>query len=118
MISLPPSIANLIPSDISPFKLELLNLLHSPPHPGKVLRLILEAKNIKIPDFAKRIGVRTNLVHHVCKELVDVDTEFSLRLGVAFNMDHRYWLNLQREYSEYEVRIRMQDELLKIDTYP
>lgn len=68
-------------------------------HPGEILlEDFMKPMGISVTQLAKNLDVSvgriSNLIHGHCS--ITVDT--ALRLGLFFNMDPRFWMNLQTEY--------------------
>lgn len=68
-------------------------------HPGEILlEEFLKPMNISARQLAADIDVSPSRISELVngKRPITADTE--LRLGLFFNMDPRFWLNLQAEY--------------------
>ena len=74
--------------------------MHSPPHPGEVLREdILSPMKIIITDLAKGLGFSRNTVSEFVNGHNGVSAEMSIRLSEAFNTTPEFWLNMQNTYN-------------------
>lgn len=84
----------------------------SPPtHPGELLREeFLEPMGITPYRLAKCIGVPATRVHAILHGKRGITADTALRLGLFFDVDARWWLNMQAAY-ELDV---LQDQLEQI----
>lgn len=81
-------------------------------HPGEILvEEFIKPMEITNARLASDIDVPNSRISEIanCKRPITVDT--AMRLGVYFNMEPRFWLNLQ---SEYDVRMAEQELLPEI----
>ena len=71
-------------------------LMHSPPHPGKVLREYLGG--MEIADAAKRLGVTRTTLSRIVNGRAGISAEMSLRLSDALGTHAAFWSGLQMDY--------------------
>jgi antitoxin HigA-1 len=92
--------------------------MKNPPHPGLLVREIIESNNLTISEVAIAIGVsRPNLSEIVnCKAGISIEMAF--RLSRYFNTSLELWRNIQAKYDESLVssNIPFQNTLSKIES--
>ena len=80
----------------------MADLLHEI-HPGDILlEDFMKPMGISAKQLAADIGVSLNHVNELIHGNSPITVESALRLGLFFNMEPRFWLNLQ---TEYDVRV-------------
>jgi antitoxin HigA-1 len=91
--------------------------MKNPPHPGLLLREIIESNNLTISEVAIAIAVsRPNLSEIVnCK--AGISLEMALRLSRYFNTSFELWRSAQAKYDESLVanNILFQNTLSRIE---
>ena len=81
-------------------------------HPGSVLLAdFIEPLGITRYRVAKAIGVQQRRIDEICAGSRSVTADTAVRLGLAFDIDPQFWLNLQAQY-DIEVIQREQGEQL------
>lgn len=72
-------------------------------HPGEILlEEFMKPLSITAQKLAADIDVPPSRISDIVNGNRPISADTALRLGIFFNMDARYWLNLQ---SEYDVRM-------------
>lgn len=72
-------------------------------HPGEILREdFMKPKHITARRLAADIDVPPSRISEIVHGARPITADTALRLGLYFDMDPRYWLNLQ---SEYDIRM-------------
>lgn len=65
-------------------------------HPGEILaEEYLKPLALSARALARAIGVPGNRVSDILRQRRDVSADTAIRLGRFFNVDPRFWLNLQ-----------------------
>ena len=73
--------------------------MHSPPHPGEVLRqLCLEPLNLTVTDAARSLGVNRKALACILYGRAGISPEMAVRLSIAFGTSAESWLNQQLQY--------------------
>jgi addiction module HigA family antidote len=68
-------------------------------HPGEVLiEEFLRPMGITNARLASDIDVPTSRISEIVNQRRPVTIDTALRLGIYFNMEARFWVNLQAEY--------------------
>ena len=77
--------------------------MHSPPHPGEVLReLCLDPLGISVTDAAKALGVTRKTLSSILNGHSGISPEMAIRLAKAFDTSPESWLNQQVQYDLWE----------------
>ena len=77
--------------------------MHSPPHPGEVLReLCLEPLGISVTDAAKALGIARKTLSSIVNGHSGISPEMAIRLAKAFDTSPESWLNQQVQYDLWE----------------
>lgn len=81
-------------------------------HPGEILlEEFIKPMDITNARLASDIDVPTSRISEIANGKRPITVDTAIRLGVYFNMEPRFWLNLQ---SEYDVRMAEQALLPEI----
>jgi addiction module HigA family antidote len=68
-------------------------------HPGEVLaEEYMKPLGLSANALAKAIGVPGNRISDIVRRRRDVSADTAIRLGRFFDVDPRFWLNLQAAY--------------------
>ena len=68
-------------------------------HPGEVLaEEYLEPLGLSANAIGRAIGVPGNRISDIVRQRRDVSADTAIRLGRFFDVDPRFWLNLQAAY--------------------
>jgi addiction module HigA family antidote len=71
----------------------------APVHPGAVLLSdFIEPMGITRYRVAKSIGVQQRRIDEICAGERGITADTAVRLGLAFDVDPQFWLNLQAQY--------------------
>lgn len=83
-------------------------------HPGEILlEDFLRPMGVTNARLAADIDVPTSRVSEIVNGKRPITVDTAIRLGLYFNMESRFWLNLQ---SEYDARVAERELLPKIRT--
>ncbi len=78
-------------------------MMHNPPHPGEVLKDVLENVPMTITKFAAHLGVSRVQLSRVLNGRAAVSPELSMRLSEAFGQDQpNLWFKLQNKYDFWQ----------------
>ena len=73
--------------------------MHSPPHPGEVLReLCIEPLGLTVTEAARSLGVSRKTLSAILNERAGISPEMAIRLSMAFDTTAESWLNQQMQY--------------------
>ena len=85
------------------------------PHPGEVLKTeFLEPMGLSVYALAKSIGVPRSRVNGVCRGEQGITAGLALRLGRYFDVDSRWFMNMQTQYDLETEAVRLADKLAAI----
>ena len=78
--------------------------MHSPAHPGRLIRSDLEALGISVADGAKALGVTRSQLYRVISGESAVSPEMAVRLEQVIGSTADHWLRIQVAYDLAQVR--------------
>ncbi|MDE3177368.1 MAG: HigA family addiction module antidote protein [Pseudomonadota bacterium] len=85
------------------------------PHPGEVLKTeFLEPMGLSVYALAKAIGVPRSRINGICRGEQGVTAALALRLGRYFDVDSRWFMNMQTQYDLEIEAERLADKLAAI----
>jgi addiction module HigA family antidote len=77
----------------------------APVHPGAVpLSDFIEPVGITRHRVAKSIGVQQRRIDEICTGARGIRADMAVRLGLAFDIDPQFWLNLHAQYDIEAIR--------------
>jgi len=77
-------------------------------HPGSVLLSdFIEPMGITRYRVAKAIGVQQRRIDEICAGERGITADTAVRLGLAFDIDPQFWLNLQ---AQYDIEVIQRDQ--------
>lgn len=77
--------------------------MHNPPHPGEVLKDVLENVPMTITEFAAHLGVSRVQFSRVLNGRAAVTPELSIKLSEAFGQTQsNLWFKLQNKYDFWQ----------------
>ncbi|WP_413990663.1 HigA family addiction module antitoxin [Labrys okinawensis] len=89
------------------------------PHPGTILQEeFLEPMGLSIYAVAKALHVPRSRINDICRGKQGISTSIALRLGKLFNVDPRWFLNMQAKYDLEVQREALAQELEAIKPLP
>jgi addiction module HigA family antidote len=84
-------------------------------HPGKVLKTeFLEPMGLSVYALAKAIGVPRSRVNGLCRGEQGVTAALALRMGKFFDVDPRWFMNMQTQYDLALESARLADKIAAI----
>ena len=73
--------------------------MHSPPHPGEILReLCLEPLGLSVTEAAQALGVSRKTLSSILNGRSGISPEMAVRLSIAFSTTAESWLRQQLQY--------------------
>lgn len=77
--------------------------IHSPPHPGEVLKaLCLEPLGLTVTDAARALGVSRKTLSAIVNGRAGISPEMAVRLSLAFDTTAESWLAQQLQYDLWQ----------------
>jgi addiction module HigA family antidote len=87
--------------------------MHSPAHPGEVLREYLPA-GLAVTEAAKRLGVTRQALSALLNGRAGVSAEMALRLEAALGTSAEMWIEMQAGYDLWKARQRPKPRVTSI----
>ena len=86
---------------------------------GILLREFLEPMGISQAELSRSTGIPASRITEIVKGRRAISAETALALGIFFNMEAQFWMNLQSHYDLRRVQIEKEDDIRKlIDPLP
>lgn len=88
-------------------------------HPGEVLKIELDAREISQKDFAVEIGMQKTMLNEILKGKRPVTADLAILLERALDIPAKYWINFQSQYDLDLSRIKERNiqKLINIDIW-
>lgn len=67
-------------------------------HPGEILQMLLDESDLTQTQLAQHIKVTPSKISELCAGKRGVSAEMSVKLGMAFGQDPRFWLDGQQRW--------------------
>jgi addiction module HigA family antidote len=85
------------------------------PHAGEILREeFLEPMDLTVYALAKALGVPRSRLNAICRGEQGITAAIALRLGKYFDVDPRWFMNLQTQYDLQVQAERLADKIAAI----
>lgn len=79
--------------------------MHSPPHPGEVLRkLCFEPLGLSVTKAAKALGVSRGTLSNLLNGQTGISPQMAVRLSIAFDTTAESWMNQQVQYDLWQAK--------------
>lgn len=78
--------------------------MHSPPHPGGLIRDDLEALEVTVAEGAKALGVTRSQLYRVIRGESSISPEMAVRLEAVLGSTADQWLRLQNAHDLARMR--------------
>ena len=89
--------------------------MHSPPHPGLMLRQeVLEPLNLSVSDAARKLGMSRVALSRLLNGHSGISADLAIRLELANVSSARFWLALQMNYDLAKARTHRQPAIVKL----
>ena len=73
--------------------------MHSPPHPGEIIReFCIEPLDLTVTETAKALGVTRKTLSTILNARAGISPEMAIRLSKVFGRTPEGWLRLQVQY--------------------
>ena len=81
--------------------------MFNPPHPGGILAEELEHLGLNANDFARQIGVPSDLITGILKEKVQITPEIAQKISQVLKAPGvSTWLAMQADYDAWQAKKR------------
>ncbi|MBS0580649.1 MAG: HigA family addiction module antidote protein [Proteobacteria bacterium] len=78
--------------------------MHSPAHPGEVLReMYLKPMKVSVTEAARALGVSRKHVSSIVNGRAPVTPDMAMRLAAVFATEAQLWVNLQAQHDLWVV---------------
>lgn len=67
-------------------------------HPGEVLLMEIEARQLKKSDFAAQLNIQPSQLSELLHEKRHVGAQMAIKLEVLLGIDAEFWMRLQAAY--------------------
>ena len=90
-----------------------------PPHPGSMIRDIIEGikdetnQELTIKEVALGLGVTPKTLSNILNEHQGISSEMAIRLSEAFGSNPDFWLKMQRDFELWHAEIRVNRSMIK-----
>ncbi|HZY63963.1 MAG TPA: HigA family addiction module antitoxin [Edaphobacter sp.] len=89
--------------------------MHNPPHPGAVIKDILQGLPMTVSEFAAHIGVSRNSLSRVLNEHAAVTPEMSIKIAQALGQEQTdIWFKMQTKYDFWHAKQRQRTKVQPI----
>ena len=90
--------------------------MHSPPHPGEVVRYeCLEPLGLTVTRAAQGLRITRQALSDLVNEKAGVSVEMSIRLSQAFGSTPETWLGMKTAYDLWQARERAKE--IKVEDF-
>ena len=89
-------------------------MMHSPGHPGGILKEELEVLGIKTNQAASDLGVSRQLLSGILNERKPSSADMAVRIGHYIDNGPGIWARMQTNYDLWQAQQKMKPELKKI----
>lgn len=86
--------------------------MHNPPHPGPLIKSIIDEKKLTVGAFAEHIGVSRVALSRVLNTRAAVTAMLDYRVSAALGQTPGLWLRMQTSYDLWQLE---QQHLPKIE---
>lgn len=90
-----------------------MSRMHSPAHPGEVVREYLP-EDMTVSDAARRLGVSRQTLSALLNKRAGVSAEMALRLSQALGTSAEMWVSMQAAYDLWEARQKPRPKVRRI----
>ncbi len=81
--------------------------MFNPPHPGGILAEELEYLDVSVDDFARQMGVPSDLMTEILSERAPITPEIAQKISQALEApDVSTWLVMQADYDAWHAKKR------------
>lgn len=89
--------------------------MHSPPHPGEVLKDgVFSEAAVSVTDAASALGVTRVSLSRVLNGKAGISAEMAVRLGKWLDTGPEMWINLQAQYDLWNAEQALRSQVQKI----
>ncbi len=78
--------------------------MHSPVHPGRLIRTELEFLGVSVAKGAEALGVTRSQLYRILRGESAISSEMAVRLAVVIGSTADHWLRMQNAYDLAQIR--------------
>lgn len=87
-------------------------------HPGQLLKVELDARDMKQIDLAKELGIAKNVMSEIISGKRNLTPKLAVRLEDALGIKAEFWMKYQMAYEIDKIRIKNKKAVQKADITP
>ncbi len=87
-------------------------------HPGYVIEMEIDARELKKKDVAKSLGILPGHLSELIKEKRNVSAMLAIKLEQIFNVEADFWLRVQNGYDLIKARQKLAKRDSKLKANP
>ena len=88
--------------------------MQKPPHPGSLVKAVMEELGLSINAFARKLNVAPSTVHRIVTENAAISPEMAVRLSVTLGDSADSWMQHQVDYDLWHARKRVDVSELRV----
>ena len=77
--------------------------MHNPPHPGPLIKSIIDEKRMTVSAFAEHIGMSRVALSRVLNERASVTAMLDYRISTALGQTPGLWLRMQTSHDLWQL---------------
>ena len=77
--------------------------MHNPPHPGPLIKSIIDEKRMTVSAFAEHIGMSRVALSRVLNERASVTAMLDYRISTALGQTPGLWLRIQASHDLWQL---------------
>jgi len=89
-------------------------MIHSPGHPGGILKEELDVLEISITQAASDLGISRQILSGIVNERLPISADMAVRLGHYIDNGPGIWVRMQTNYDLWRSEQKMKPALKKI----
>ncbi len=79
-------------------------VMHSPAHPGQLIKADLEELGVSVARGAEALGVTRSQLYRIMRGQSAISSEMAVRLEVVLGSTASHWLRMQNAYDLAQIR--------------
>jgi len=78
--------------------------MHSPPHPGEVLKELYLPEDLSVSEAAKKLGVSRQTLSAIINGRAGISADMALRLAKGLGTTADFWLRMQIKHDLWQAK--------------
>ncbi|MDQ7018912.1 MAG: HigA family addiction module antitoxin [Robiginitomaculum sp.] len=79
-------------------------VMHSPAHPGQLIKADLEELGVSVAKGAEALGVTRSQLYRIMRGECAISSEMAVRLEAVLGLTADHWLRMQNAYDLAQIR--------------